>query len=261
VNITAISATKVHLWPGNITVDISHAATAAVTLAEAFLDERYAQASTADHAAWRITELRDGPKLIAKRALDRLHAYRIEAAPCQLRSSPRPPRPLGVAAQSNGLHSLAAHIPLGRLVAGQARAIAELCGPRGVRITPWRSIVATDVTNPARAVETLARIGLGVDAASPWPGVTACAGRPGCAKALADVQADARTAATAMAIPFLLLPVHWSGCARRCGRPSDTSVDVLATTTGYVISDASGRIRRVADPASLAKTVEVLRRG
>ncbi|GAA1235854.1 hypothetical protein GCM10009665_27610 [Kitasatospora nipponensis] len=32
------------------------------------------------------------------------------------------------------------------------------------------------------------------------------------------------------------LPVHWSGCERRCGHPAGDWVDVLATGGGYRIS-------------------------
>ena len=74
-------------------------------------------------------------------------------------------------------------------------------------------------------------VGFGVDAASPWLRVTACAGRPGCASALADVQADA--AAFAARWPDRI--VHVSGCARHCGRPAATQVDVTATSEGYQV--------------------------
>jgi precorrin-3B synthase len=71
-----------------------------------------------------------------------------------------------------------------------------------------------------------------VDAASPWLRVTACAGRPGCASALADVQADA--AGFAARWPERI--VHVSGCARHCGRPVGPLVDVTATSEGYQVA-------------------------
>jgi precorrin-3B synthase len=64
--------------------------------------------------------------------------------------------------------------------------------------------------------------------------VTACAGRPGCAKALADVQSDARAALDR----WPGRAVHWSGCERRCGRSTRTEVDVVATGSGYRIEGA-----------------------
>ena len=77
----------------------------------------------------------------------------------------------------------------------------------------------------------LAAAGLAVEVDSRWSGVTACAGRPGCAKSLADVRADA-LAATRHSDG---LPVHWVGCARGCGSPAGPHVRVEATPAGYVV--------------------------
>ena len=68
-------------------------------------------------------------------------------------------------------------------------------------------------------------------------GVTACTGRPGCAKALADVRVDALAMIASGA--RVGRPVHWSGCARRCGRPRGEVVDVVATEDGYTVRRAS----------------------
>ncbi|GAB3825116.1 hypothetical protein [Dactylosporangium cerinum] len=87
----------------------------------------------------------------------------------------------------------------------------------------------------AEPVETLlTAAGLVTDPGSPWAGVTACAGRPGCAKALADVRADARAAVEAGTAPTGL-PVHWVGCERRCGAPKGRHVEMLATADGYQV--------------------------
>ena len=72
---------------------------------------------------------------------------------------------------------------------------------------------------------------LRVAAGSRWLGVTACAGRPGCGKSLADVRADADAAT----VPGEGLPVHWVGCARGCGSPAGPHVRVEATGTGYEV--------------------------
>jgi precorrin-3B synthase len=81
------------------------------------------------------------------------------------------------------------------------------------------------------AAVDLHRTGVVFDADSPWTRVTACAGRPGCAKALADVRADAAAAVASGALPAGR--VHWAGCGRRCGRPRGDVVDVVATPGGY----------------------------
>jgi precorrin-3B synthase len=122
--------------------------------------------------------------------------------------------------------------PLGRLAAAQLSWIADRTEERGARITPWRSVVLPHVADAAGVLREAAGLGFGTDAASPWLRVTACAGRPGCASALADVQADA--AGFAARWPGRL--VHVSGCARHCGRPAATEIDVTATSEGYQLA-------------------------
>jgi precorrin-3B synthase len=73
-----------------------------------------------------------------------------------------------------------------------------------------------------------------VDPSSPWIGVTACVGKPGCAEALADVRADA--AATMHRRGGL--PTHWVGCERGCGRPAGPAVIVMATDSGYRVNQS-----------------------
>ncbi|WP_410644900.1 precorrin-3B synthase [Amycolatopsis sp. lyj-346] len=103
----------------------------------------------------------------------------------------------------------------GQLSAARARALAEF-GP--ALVTPWKSVVLPDV--PADVFE---RLGFGGAAL----GTTACIGRPGCAKSRADVRADA--------VFRPGLRAHFSGCERRCGKPSQSHVDVVAEAGGYRI--------------------------
>ena len=85
------------------------------------------------------------------------------------------------------------------------------------------------------ARELLSSVGLVVDPGSAWSRVTACAGRPGCAKSLTDVHSDARAFAAA-ADPVGPV-VHWAGCERGCGTPSGPRVvRLLATGKGYQLS-------------------------
>jgi precorrin-3B synthase len=106
---------------------------------------------------------------------------------------------LGVIANSlapQGERALSVLAPLGRLTADQWRAVTEVAerGANGeVRLTPWRGVVVAGV-DAACAREELAALdaaGLVTDAGSPWVAIGACVGRPGCAKSLADVRADA----------------------------------------------------------------------
>jgi precorrin-3B synthase len=127
-------------------------------------------------------------------------------------------------------------VPLGRFTAAQAELIARLV-PAELQLTPWRSVVLPDLPDEEvdEAAVDLVTAGLVLDANSPWVRVTACAGRPGCARSLADVRADALAAVVARSLPADGARQHWAGCERRCGRPRGEVVDVVATGDGYRI--------------------------
>jgi precorrin-3B synthase len=200
------------------------AVTVMLACAEAFLDVRAADGGM----AWRVADLTDGPARIGAAVAPRLG---LAAAPQPSRSPDGPAsRPVGVVGPAGTAAVLLA--PLGRLNTTQVAWLADRVRGRPARITPWRSVVLPDLPDAAGVLADAADLGFGVDTGSPWLRVTACAGRPGCASALADVQADA--AAFAARWPERL--VHVSGCARHCGRPAATQVDVTATSEGYQVA-------------------------
>lgn len=192
----------------------------------AFLAERAAQGGT----AWRLAELADGPARVAAR----LDATLDPGAGPAVDDGGGPA--VGWTPQAGGRAAVTAVVPLGRLTPEHSAALGT-AAPGEIIVTPWRTVVVPDVpVEEAGRVETLlTAAGLVTDPASRWAGVTACAGRPGCAKALADVRADARAAVAAGTTPAGL-PVHWVGCERRCGAPKGRHVEMLATTDGYRIS-------------------------
>jgi precorrin-3B synthase len=183
-----------------------------IAAATAFLDERAAQGT----AAWRIAELEDGARLVAAR---------LPGAPATRRTGPLPPARrrsrAGTLRQLDGRLALEVVVPLGRLRAAQARALADAVdtvrpaarsaadtrpadtrpaaaraggeAEPEVRLSPWRTVVLPDLSpaEAARWAGTLVEAGLVTAPSSPWEGLTACTGRPGCARSLADVQADA----------------------------------------------------------------------
>jgi precorrin-3B synthase len=187
----------------------------------AFRAEHAAQGGT----AWRLAELDDGPARVA----DRLPGTRV--APVAVPAAPSA-GPVGAQTQPDGRTALVGVVPLGRLSAAQADLLAGLAGE--VQLTPWRSVVVPGLPEDRvdDAAVDLHRTGVVFDAASPWARVTACAGRPGCARSLADVRADAAAAVATGAVPDGAR-VHWAGCGRRCGRPRGDVVDVVATPGGY----------------------------
>lgn len=199
----------------------------ALAAARAFLAERAAQGG----AAWRLVELAEGPHRVATRLAG-------EVAPLVAVPPPLGTGPIGAVAQLDGRVALVGVVPFGRIGADQSELLAGLAGE--VQLTPWRSVVvpdlAEDVVDDA-AVE-LFRTGMVFDEANTWLQVTACAGRPGCAKALADVRTDAAAAVRTGTLPADGARQHWSGCERRCGRPRGDVVDVIATTDGYRIGTA-----------------------
>ncbi|WP_190155806.1 cobalamin biosynthesis protein CobG [Streptomyces litmocidini] len=182
---------------------------AALAAALAFLDA----AEAAGNGAWRPRELPDEhvPDWAGALARAGITAEPVPEPPLPA-SLPPAPGPLG----DRALHVLA---PLGRLTAAQLRALAD--GAEELRLTPWRGVVAVGAR--AGRLPGLEAYGLVTRSDLPSVGVSACTGRPGCAKSLADVRTDAALVHRGG------LPVHYSGCERRCGHPHGTWVDVLAT--------------------------------
>ena len=207
--------------------------TVMLACAEAFLDVRATEGGT----AWRIAELADGAERVRVAVAARLGLTAASPPPSTSLAPAGPDgstTPTGPADRPVGVVGTAAVLlaPLGRLTAAQLTWVADRVGERPARITPWRGVVLPDLPDAAGLIRDAAGLGYGVDAGSPWLRVTACAGRPGCASALADVQADA--AAFAARWPDRI--VHVSGCARHCGRPVGPLVDVTATSEGYQVA-------------------------
>lgn len=247
---TAAASAVVRL-PGlpGLRVAAADAPRAALVAARAFLD-------AADSGAWRVRELPDGVRVDVAGALARagVAARAVPEAPAVRSEGPAP----GLVRAPDGTVALCVHAPLGRLTADQWRALLPAPADE-VRVTPWRGFVVPGFTDAdaARArLRALAEAGFVTAPDHPLLGVSACTGRPGCAKSLADVRADVVRAAGA-------LPVHWSGCARRCGHPHGEWVDVLAAGDGrYGVTVRSGDAEVPVPPGSnLTETVTTARTG
>lgn len=161
--------------------------------------------------------------------------------------------------------ALSTDVPLGRLTPTQWRLLTDTARRYGgeLRLTPWRGVVipfGAGQAEAADALRTLSGSGLITSSGSPWTGVGACIGRPGCAKSLSDVRAEAGAAVG----PPGRLPVYWSGCERRCGHPHGEWIDVVVTPDGHRISHVRGERRDPSttvenDPARLAAAVAAAR--
>lgn len=195
-------------------------------------------------SAWRVGEL-DGQGTAVRAELRSASpaSWRRKRTLCRAPEAVAGLPRLGVLAQRDGRSLVAALVPLGRLPAPALRLLADAAdvgsgpGSGQVLLTPWREVVVPDVPRcEADAVLGLVRsAGLEPDTGSGWRGVSACAGRPGCARALDDVRARAR-AEVSYRSPGLP-PVHYSGCERRCGRPQAPHREVVATERGIEVAD------------------------
>ncbi|WP_040691442.1 precorrin-3B synthase [Nocardia vinacea] len=233
-----------------IRVSAADAVQVMLAAAHAFLDLGSGQ--------WRLHEVDDGVRGV-------IDILGLSRGPERLEFGAAHDIPIGWLDQDNGLVSLGAAVRLGSLPARNAEFIAAV--ERPIFITPWRSLVITDLEEwPAeQVVRVLAPMGLIFDANSPWLQVSACAGQPGCAKALTDVRADATAAVeSGRVLPPTNQPAaesnssgvddldptievhsaddvtvagrqHWSGCDRCCGRPRGPVTDIVATENGYRI--------------------------
>lgn len=132
---------------------------------------------------------------------------------------PDPTHPLGAV----GAHAVVA-VPLGLLRPDHVTALGRHV--ESVRVTPWRSLV---MEGAASALPDLEASGLVTRRDSPWARLHACTGLPGCGRSALDTRAMAR--ALAPVLPDGHLPVHVSGCERRCGTPETAYVDVLEPTS------------------------------
>jgi precorrin-3B synthase len=238
-------------------VGVADVVAAVLAVAEAFLTERDVQESR----AWRVAEVTGGgarlvDHLVAAGWPIETHRNEAEAANMDSRTAvddstnlaPRTNLEPGLIEQTDGRFALCALTPLGLLESAQVAALAAAAemSDTALRITPWRRVVIRDLELPAAlaARELLAAHGLVVAPGTAWSRLTACAGRPGCAKSLTDVHADAR-AFVARADP-VGPALHWAGCERGCGTPAGPDVvRVLATADGYRVEGRLGAQDRI----------------
>ncbi|MFF8709978.1 precorrin-3B synthase [Streptomyces sp. NPDC015184] len=206
------------------------------------------------HGAWRVADLPGGSEDLHAEIAERLRGAGLVTTPDTPGTPDLPGTPdvptgrtgpaAGIVNSPHGTAALSVGVPLGRITPGQWRTLTDTARRGGgeLRLTPWRGIVVPGVarTRAPELLDALGATGLVTGPDSPWTGVGACIGRPGCAKSLADVRADAAAALG----PAGALPVYWSGCERRCGHPRGEWVDVVADPDGYRVS----RVRNAARP-------------
>lgn len=192
-----------------VRLSLSDGVPALVEVAHRFVDVR--------GKCWRVRELADPAPLLT--------GFTPES-PAGRRFPPCGP-PVGWIDQDDDRVALGAAVPLGVLTARQAQFLAAIEAP--VVITPWRSVLVCDLTEPVAdtALRVLAPMGLVFDDSSPWLRVSACVGSPGCERSRADVRAEAARAVASHAEAG-----HYVGCERACGSPLSGPV-LVATGEGF----------------------------
>ncbi|WP_052701202.1 nitrite reductase [Streptomyces iranensis] len=227
---------------GDLWVRSEDAARAAALAAVEFL----ARARESGTRAWRIRELPAQHAVTADRLATRLADAGIGTEPHPGAPVPRPPRPApapGLVSGPDGRHALSVALPLGRVSAAQWRLLAGLASrsrAAELRMTPWRGVLLPGFTpDDARgALSELSGAGLVTTPDSPWLGVGACTGRPGCAKSLADVRAHA----TRMV----------AGTARGAADPAET--DAAETATAEAVADTGVVVAGGSEPRRMGGT-------
>lgn len=257
VTVQAVGAADAVLRLGSDDAGVSvrgeNAPRAALLAADAFLDA----ARDSGTRCWRVSELPGSTAELTTEVASRLAADGISGklVTMPLTAVGDPPPPGAVTGPDGRTTALSVVAPLGVLTAAQwheLAAVAEHDGNGELRLTPWRGVILPGV----EAADALESAGLITSPASPWLGVGACIGRPGCAKSLADVRADA---AKALGPGPSSLPVYWSGCERRCGHPHGDWVDVVATADGYDVSVHGDEPSTGMPPSELAAIVAAAR--
>ncbi|WP_323100431.1 precorrin-3B synthase [Intrasporangium sp. YIM S08009] len=218
VGLLALDARRAAVLVGSpdrgFVVDLDGAAEAMVGVARRFLDVR----TTVAPGAWHVREIVD----------------HLEVSAIDLPLPREQARPVGAV----GDHAVVA-VPLGLLTRQHVDSLSRLADE--VVVTPWRSLV---VPGAATGLGRLEEAGFVVEPGSPWLRLHACTGAPGCQRTDVDTRGLAR--ALAPALPPGTLPVHVSGCERRCGTPSSCFVDVLAPRS---LADAVATVTRTTSPS------------
>jgi precorrin-3B synthase len=136
-----------------------------------------------------------------------------------------------------GHAGLGAAPPFGRMRAADFAELARAAraeGASGLRLTPWRTMVAVGL-EPDRAprlAEQVAALGFIVAPDDPRLGIVACPGAPACAHAESDTQSDARRFAELLP-PLRGIVLHVSGCAKGCARASPAPLTLVGRPRGY----------------------------
>ena len=192
-------------------VAIDHVLPLVQAALDVFLD--YA---AADPQVKRFRDIARHPDLAAR--IKAKHHFTVPEMAWE-RSAPQRLAHLGIRPQRQEGKVMVGAVPvLGRVSPELLKDLADLAVRANggmLRLTPWSSIILTDVAAPlgAQILDALRALGLAVDAAQPLAQMVACSGTVGCNSALADTKRDARILAGLLAAPR---DVHLTACPKSC---------------------------------------------
>jgi len=145
---------------------------------------------------------------------------------------------LGVHAQRQpGLSYIGVAVPVGRLSAGQMRAMASIADEFGsgeIRLTVRESLILPNIPDEAiqGARQAIAAAGLSDDAGSFAAGAVSCTGSQGCRFAPTDTQAHALQLARFLDERFKLrrpISLHVTGCPHSCAQHYIGDIGLIGT--------------------------------
>ena len=163
---------------------------------------------------------------------------RLPLAACEPRPAVDPRGHLGVHAQrQHGLSYIGVAVPVGRLSAGQMRAIAGIAdkfGSSEIRLTVKESLILPNIPDeviPA-ARQAIASTGLSDDAGSFAAATISCTGSQGCRFAPTDTQTHALELARFLDERFRLsspISLHVTGCPHSCAQHYIADIGLMGT--------------------------------
>lgn len=251
--VKADAGLRFHLVVGGMPTGfgVATAAAVGVLLDAARAALAFAASREAPPRGWRLVTLRG-----ARSAIVSAIAPRLAVCPVPATTAQRADVPTGILpARRANCMNVVPSIPLGRLEAKQARAVADIADRcrAELRLAPWRGVVIAGVPRAAvrNVVAGLDRVGLAIDASDGYAGLAACAGIDGCAFALADVRRHAAELARLRSgmHPSAMSSVNLAACAKRCGMRRGATADLVATETGYDVTLEGKLVRSGASPA------------
>ena len=182
--------------------------------------------------AKRFRDIAGQPDLAAK-LMTRLHF----TTPITAWERPVPQRlaHLGIRAQSQAGQAMVGAAPhLGRVsprTLNDLAAVAEKANGGTIRLTPWSSVLLTNVPQELaeQTLKDLAALGFAVGADDPFAQIVACSGTVGCNSSLADTKHDAQVLALLLDHPC---DVQLTACSKSCASARVADYTLVAVNVG-----------------------------